>query len=113
MENQSLICWGFQPSMYFIRDGCHPCIGELLRLKAAGGVKVRILGWEMPFNSAGMAGEGNLPGKGWPRMNSRALQSSTKDQFEYDRDWFSECAASDGKAAERVNGKSPVFVSRG
>ncbi|MEE5128789.1 phospholipase D-like domain-containing protein [Pseudomonas alliivorans] len=112
-KSVEIICWGFQPSMYFIRDGCHPCIGELLRIKAANGVKVRILGWEMPFNSAGMAGEGNLPGKGSLRLNSRAMQSSTKDQFKYDRDWFSEYAVSDGKAAERVNGKSPVFVSRG
>ncbi|EPN29001.1 putative phospholipase D protein, partial [Pseudomonas syringae pv. actinidiae ICMP 19099] len=111
-KSVEIICWGFQPSMYFIRDGCHPCIGELLRLKAAGGVKVRILGWEMPFNSAGVAGEGNLPGKGVIRIKSRAMQSSTPDQYDYDRDWFSECAVSDGKAAERVNGKSPVFVSR-
>ncbi|MBS7418506.1 phospholipase [Pseudomonas syringae] len=112
-KSVEIICWGFQPSMYFIRDGSHPCIGELLRIKAANGVKVRILGWEMPFNSAGMAGEGNLPGKGSLRLNSRAMQSSTKDQFKYDREWFSEYAVSDGKAAERVNGKSPVFVSRG
>jgi hypothetical protein len=25
-----IICWGFQPSMYFIRDGQSLCIGELL-----------------------------------------------------------------------------------
>ncbi|WP_421668882.1 phospholipase D-like domain-containing protein, partial [Pseudomonas viridiflava] len=108
-----IVCWGFQPSMYFIRDGCHPCIGELLRLKAKAGVKVRILGWEMPFNAAGVAGEANLPGKGPYRISNRALQTSTKDQYEYDRDWFAECSASDGDAAELGSSGVPVFVSRG
>jgi len=28
-----IICWGFQPSMYFIRDGSAPSIGELLMTK--------------------------------------------------------------------------------
>ncbi|NWB94148.1 phospholipase D-like domain-containing protein, partial [Pseudomonas agarici] len=51
-----IICWGFQPSMYFIRDGKAPSIGELLKAKAREGVKVRVLGWEMPLNLAGFAG---------------------------------------------------------
>ncbi len=31
-----IICWGFQPSMYFIRNGQEPCIGELLCKIAEG-----------------------------------------------------------------------------
>ncbi|WP_455885688.1 phospholipase D-like domain-containing protein [Pseudomonas spelaei] len=58
-----IICWGFQPSMYFVRNGIAPSIGELLKNKAREGVKVRVLVWEMPLNSAGFAGEANLPGK--------------------------------------------------
>ena len=108
-----IICWGFQPSMYFIRDRSAPSIGDLLRAKASDGVKVRVLGWEMPFNSAGFAGEANLPGKGTVRIKDRALQSSTQQQYDDDRQWFADCAVADGKAAGRGNDKVPLFVSRG
>ncbi|MGO4310068.1 phospholipase D-like domain-containing protein [Pseudomonas sp. KB_15] len=109
-----IICWGFQPSMYFIRNGQEPCIGELLMAMAREGVKVRILGWEMPFNTAGKAGEANLPGKGPFRYYDRELQPSTDDQYAYDRQWFARCAFSDHLApAMRVARNVPVFVSRG
>lgn len=109
-----IICWGFQPSMYFIRDGNSPSIGELLMAKAKEGVEVRILGWESPFNSAGAAGEANLPGKGPYRIENRALQPSTDDQYAYDRQWFSRCAFADHLApAMRAVRNVPVFVSRG
>ncbi|MGH8382472.1 phospholipase [Pseudomonas sp.] len=109
-----IICWGFQPSMYFIRDGSAPCIGELLMRKAREGVEVRILGWEFPFNSAGAGGEANLPGKGPFRIQDRALQPSTEDQYAYDRQWFATCSAPDDMAAAlRAERSIPVFVSRG
>jgi phosphatidylserine/phosphatidylglycerophosphate/cardiolipin synthase-like enzyme len=109
-----IICWGFQPSMYFIRNGQEPCIGELLMAQARKGVEVRLLGWEMPFNSAGFADEANLPGKGPYRIYDRALQPSTDDQYAYDRQWFARCAFSDHLApAMRVARNVPVFVSRG
>ena len=108
-----IICWGFQPSMYFIRDGSAPSIGALLKTKAQEGVKVRVLGWEMPLNSAGFAGEANLPGKGSVRIKDRALQSSTQAQYDSDRLWFAECAVADGKAAQRAADRIPLFVSRG
>ncbi|WP_248804084.1 phospholipase D-like domain-containing protein [Pseudomonas sp. MWU13-2100] len=110
-----IICWGFQPSMYFIREPYSraPSIGELLMAKAREGVEVRLLGWEMPFNSAGAAGEANLPGKGSIRFMDRALQRSTEAQYAYDRQWFAECAVADNKAARRVKDRVPVFVSRG
>lgn len=109
-----IICWGFQPSMYFIRDGKSLSIGELLMDKARKGVEVRMLGWEMPFNSAGQAGEANLPGKGPYRLANRALQPSTDDQYAYDRQWFFRCAFDDNLAAAiRAARNVPVFVSRG
>ncbi|PRW86461.1 phospholipase [Pseudomonas simiae] len=109
-----IICWGFQPSMYFIRDGASPSIGELLMDKAKQGVEVRVLGWEMPFNSAGKAGEANLPGKGPLRIEDRALQSATQDQYAFDRYWFANCAVADFMAAGlRAARNIPVFVSRG
>ena len=107
-----IICWGFQPSMYFIRDGKAPCIGELLMSKAKEGVRVRILGWEYPFNSAGVVGEANLPGKGTIRIGDRAGQTSTETQYVFDRGWFFECAAKDNQAANWIK-PCPVFVSRG
>ncbi|BAU76401.1 phospholipase D-like domain-containing protein [Metapseudomonas furukawaii] len=109
-----IICWGFQPSMYFIRDGNAPCIGELLMAKAKdrkNPVRVRILGWEMIGNTAGFADEANLPGKR-PHLWDRAGQSSTDEQYAYDREWFSKCAAWDGQAAAWTK-PLPVFVSRG
>jgi phosphatidylserine/phosphatidylglycerophosphate/cardiolipin synthase-like enzyme len=108
-----IICWGFQPSMFFIRDGKHPSIGELLKTKARQGVKVRVLSWEMPLNSAGYAGEANLPGKGTVRLRDRALQSSTPAQYEEDRRWFAECAVSDNKAVAQLAKGLPALVSRG
>lgn len=108
-----IICWGFQPSMYFIRDGKAPCIGELLKMKARQGVRVRMLGWEMPFNSAGVAGEANLPGKGRVRIEDRAMQRSTQDQYAFDRQWFADCAVADNKAAKQASIGLPLFVSRG
>ncbi|WP_435609358.1 phospholipase D-like domain-containing protein [Pseudomonas knackmussii] len=109
-----IICWGFQPSMYFIRDGKAPCIGELLMSKAKEGVRVRILGWEAPFNLAGaFAGESNLPGKGLVRIGDRAGQAATDEQYAYDRKWFFECGAWDDEALVRLNKDLPVFISRG
>lgn len=110
-----IICWGFQPSMYFIRDGSAPSIGELLMAKAQKGVEVRVLGWEAPFNLAGATtGESNLPGKGQIRIGDRALQPSTDDQYADDRRWFSRCAFADHLApAIRPARNIPVFVSRG
>jgi phosphatidylserine/phosphatidylglycerophosphate/cardiolipin synthase-like enzyme len=108
-----IICWGFQPSMYFIRDGKAPNIGKLLKDKARQGVRVRVLGWEMPFNTAGLAGEANLPGKGTISIKDRALQSSTQAQYDDDRQWFADCAVADSKAAQRGADGIPLFVSRG
>jgi phosphatidylserine/phosphatidylglycerophosphate/cardiolipin synthase-like enzyme len=72
-----IICWGFQPSMYFVRDGQHLMIGELLEKKAREGVMVRVLCWAFSITSgnrlnlSGVAGEGNTPGRwggdGWDR----------------------------------------------
>jgi phosphatidylserine/phosphatidylglycerophosphate/cardiolipin synthase-like enzyme len=109
-----IICWGFQPSMYFIRDGKSPRIGELLISKAKQGVQVRLLGWESPFNVAGAAGEANLPGKGLLRIEDRAMQPSTEEQYAYDRRWFAQCAFAGHLApAMREIRNVPVFVGRG
>jgi phosphatidylserine/phosphatidylglycerophosphate/cardiolipin synthase-like enzyme len=109
-----IICWGFQPSMYFIRiGGKHPCIGELLMQKAREGVAVKVLGWEAPFNTAGGAGEANLPGKGLISYDDRALQHSTEAQYAYDREWFATCSIATLQVPLRMNHKIPAYASRG
>jgi phosphatidylserine/phosphatidylglycerophosphate/cardiolipin synthase-like enzyme len=131
-KSVDIICWGFQPSMYFIRDGKSPCIGELLCQIAEKGVQVRILGWEMPFNTAGFAGEANLPGKGAIRFRDRAGQSASEEQYAFDKKWFRKYAYTGepadmilgnisivGEAAQnymrntKLRASSPLFVSRG
>ncbi|HEX8586439.1 phospholipase D-like domain-containing protein [Pseudomonas sp.] len=109
-----IICWGFQPSMYFIRTGeKQPCIGELLMQKARQGVKVRVLGWEMPFNTAGVGGEANLPGKGRVPIDDRKMQSATDDQYAYDRKWFAMCSIAGIPMPLWRDLERPAFASRG
>ncbi|KFE52073.1 phospholipase D-like domain-containing protein [Pseudomonas syringae] len=112
-KSVDIICWGFQPSMYFIRDGNAPMIGELLKKKAKEGVKVRVLGWEYPFNAAGGAGEANLPGKGPVRIMDRKMQRSTEDQYAYDREWFDTCAVVDNPTLLLKGDPIPLYASRG
>lgn len=57
-----IICWGFQPSMYFRRDGTGMKIGELLEyVGKTKNVKVRLLCWEDPTHSSEL-NENNMPG---------------------------------------------------
>lgn len=57
-----IICWGFQPSMYFKRGkGDVLSIGELLVQMGAGGVKVRLLVWQDPLFVSELL-ENNMPG---------------------------------------------------
>lgn len=121
-KSVDIICWGFQPSMYFVRDGKAPCIGQLLiDIAEKRGVEVRILAWEMPFNTAGFGDEANLPGKFLPIVRNRAGQTSTDTQFDFDCWWF-KTSARFNTMKEMVRGKEttleklypfPHFVSRG
>jgi phosphatidylserine/phosphatidylglycerophosphate/cardiolipin synthase-like enzyme len=112
-KSVDIICWGFQPSMYFIRDREAPMIGELLKQKARQGIEVRVLSWEAPLNAAGPAGEANLPGKGPVRIDDREKQHSTEAQYAFDRDWFNTCAVMDNPTLLLKGDPIPLFVSRG
>jgi phosphatidylserine/phosphatidylglycerophosphate/cardiolipin synthase-like enzyme len=87
----SYICWAFQPSMYFVRNGNSPSIGELLEEKALQGVKVRVLCWafvELPgINATGVQGEANTPGRQPGNLGDRP-KTHTKNQYEYDQWWY-------------------------
>ncbi len=86
-----IICWGFQPSMYFIRDGASPSIGELLEQKAAKGVQVRILSWALKPGLLNVTGfsESNTPGR-WDTGIKDMPETSTRKQYKYDRWWYNE-----------------------
>jgi phosphatidylserine/phosphatidylglycerophosphate/cardiolipin synthase-like enzyme len=107
----NIICWGFQPSMYFLRKGQAPSIGELLKLKAREGVRVRVLSWKFPGNLTGFSGEANLPGYGG--LKDRELQSATDEQHTEDKKWFADYAVDGGKASQRAANRVPLFVTRG
>jgi phosphatidylserine/phosphatidylglycerophosphate/cardiolipin synthase-like enzyme len=111
----SLICWGFQPSMYFKRDGSRVplsvgmfttanvkttgqvagnlTIGQLLEKKAAEGVMVRVLSWAdrlalTNVSIVPVSGEVNTPGASVGVGGSRNFGGSD-EQYEYDKAWFS------------------------
>lgn len=95
-KSVSIICWGFQPSMYFIRDGQHLMVGELLEKKAREGVMVRVLSWAFqPTDNtvANVTGvpygleESNTPGRWNIRLWSKP-PSSTDAQYQYDKKFF-------------------------
>ncbi|MNJ21731.1 cardiolipin synthetase [compost metagenome] len=115
-KSVDIICWGFQPSMYFIREAGHPGselnIGQLLEQKAALGVQVRILGWKAPFNSAGLAGEANLPGAS-PALKHRAGQTASDEQHAFDHHWFKQYSVAGDQAARSADAGKPLFVNRG
>lgn len=100
-QSVCIICWGFQPSMYFIRDGKSPSIGQLLEQKAAAGVKVRLLcyAFEVKMAPGPLARHMNVTGfeKGLNESNTPgrhdiAIQdrppTSSDAQYRYDKYWY-------------------------
>jgi phosphatidylserine/phosphatidylglycerophosphate/cardiolipin synthase-like enzyme len=80
------ICWGFQPSMYFRRDGGNSlCIGDLLIKKGQEGVRIRILCWADTF-AVGQLLENENPG--YTPLRSFKTQNENNTQREYDRAWY-------------------------
>ena len=88
-----IICWGFQPSMHFIRDGTKPSIGELLLRKAKDGRVVRVLSWacdivgDVPVTGI-FVGEPNTPGRWKPGFYKDKPDFMTTDQYMYNVWWF-------------------------
>jgi phosphatidylserine/phosphatidylglycerophosphate/cardiolipin synthase-like enzyme len=86
-----IICWGFQASMYFRRDGKSPCIGDLLIKKGQQGVVVRILCWNTVLPSGEKTGENNIPG-----YDLTGAPESEAAQRLYDRYWHEGKLSLDG-----------------
>lgn len=89
-----IICWGFQPSMYFKRgfDNHSLPIGHLLAQKAVAGVKVRLLCW-MDDTHIAEWGENNMPGNSpfltWlkTKVPDSWVANSTLVSKDYQKDW--------------------------
>jgi phosphatidylserine/phosphatidylglycerophosphate/cardiolipin synthase-like enzyme len=80
------VCWGFQPSMYFKRNGGKSLrIGDLLIRKAREGRKVRILCW---LDSAWIAQIGEQEVPGWTEGARFMTQNEDAQQIAYDRNWY-------------------------
>ncbi|SAK68542.1 phospholipase D family protein [Caballeronia catudaia] len=106
-KSVDIICWGFQPSMYFKRaagNSDYLPIGSLLVKKGAEGVKVRLLCWmdilhlaeisenNMPGNSVATEAQQHLPDgvvKRIPVVSSMFSRPyETDDQLDFDREWY-------------------------
>jgi len=94
-----IVCWGFQPSMYFKRDGSNTLpIGELLAAAGARGVAVRILCWADPTTAATYS-ENMMPGSNLASLIHK--QNENESQREYDRAWYF-------RALGHADGKGPL-----
>lgn len=85
------ICWGFQPSMFFKRNG-NPedlCIGDLLIKKGSEGVKVRVLCWYDNLHLTQFAENPN-PGNNVVSYFKKGKQNRNDWQEEYDRLWYAQ-----------------------
>ncbi|HJR29660.1 MAG TPA: phospholipase, partial [Pseudomonas sp.] len=83
-----IICWGFQPSMYFKRGNTGSlCIGDLLIKKAHEGVQVRILCWYDTLRLA-QTSENPTPGDNVTNWFGRFKQNRNDAQIEYDKLWY-------------------------
>ncbi|WP_175847704.1 phospholipase D-like domain-containing protein [Burkholderia arboris] len=95
-----IICWGFQPSMYFKRDGNSLRIGELLEQKGQKGVKIRLLCWRDPLYLTEL-GENNMPGYDvvtglkqhisddtYRRSTMLSRDYQTDEERKFDTEWY-------------------------
>ena len=140
-KNVCIICWGFQPSMYFVRKGSDQIkyadiadavpaqIGKLLEYKAKHGVQVRVLCFASKpagfyVNSTGASvGESQTPGRWMVGIKDRP-DFEISAQYDYDKQWYAwydEDQAGDGASDKEyrdalhpeIPGRSLHFRSRG
>lgn len=88
-----ILCWGFQPSMYFRRGSDalgSPSIGDLLEYKGLEkpGIKIRLLVWSDALNVASFS-EDMMPGNhGVIGLAGAAKDGRTRAQQEFDQLWY-------------------------
>lgn len=84
-KSVDIICWGFQPSMYFVRDGKSLTIGSLLAKKAKEGVKVKILCWTDSLHLTAKFSENMTPGRS---TLAGKVETQSDAQYEADVKWY-------------------------
>jgi len=93
-QSVDIICWGFQPSMFFRRgqDGQGTqSIGDLLEMVGKRGVRVRVLCWGgavlgIPGTANLFGPEPNMPGRPYAHQSVRPDPHQSPDEF--DRFWY-------------------------
>ncbi|MBN6066011.1 hypothetical protein HYE66_05995 [Aggregatibacter actinomycetemcomitans] len=107
--------WGFQPSMFFKRDGYSPCIGDLLIQKALEGVQVKVLVWSMDgaqtFTEANLGNMPFLPEVPFfsAKYQKRREEGVTDEQMDYDYWWYMAVAGFKSRPQYRVTDASAPF----
>ncbi|WP_409261939.1 phospholipase D-like domain-containing protein [Pseudomonas putida] len=103
------ICWGFQPSMHFKRNGNTGdlCIGDLLVKKGAEGVKVRILCWYLP---PAQFMENPTPGNNAISYFSAGKQNRNDAQEEYDLKWYEQARLTGVADRNSILNDSPYYL---
>lgn len=101
-----IICWGFQPSMYFKRgDARSLCIGQLLGKKAAQGVKVRVLCWSDSAHLTAAFAENMTPGR---NLASFMADGRNDRQREFDWEWYRRASKTDVKQRSWFENHTPL-----
>lgn len=111
-----IICWGFQPSMYLIRDGASRSIGQLLETKGREGVQVKLLSYVVDPLWLGIGvtgwkpGEANTPGRRFAALKEQPGKNPhmqyTWEQYRYDQEWYLRYD-SDQKIADKLGKEDP------
>ncbi|MDO3615315.1 phospholipase D-like domain-containing protein [Ralstonia pseudosolanacearum] len=127
-----IICWGFQPSMYFKRGPGNTDslpIGHLLAQKGAEGIQVRVLCWQddlhmaewgennMPGNNAATSIK-RLPGMSWlmslkPFSSFMAPDYQKSFELEFDREWYRRANLSNATKGQNISSGDAVFDREG
>ena len=101
-----IICWGFQPSMYFKRgDTSSLCIGQLLGIKAAERVKVRILCWSDSLHLTAVFSENMTPGR---NVASFMTDERNEAQRDFDWEWYRRATKTDVKQRSWFESNTPL-----
>jgi phosphatidylserine/phosphatidylglycerophosphate/cardiolipin synthase-like enzyme len=106
-----IICWGFQPSMYFKRgDTSSLRIGDLLIKKANEGVQVRILCWYDSLRVA-QTSENMTHGDNVTNWFGKYKQNRNDEQVEYDKFVVSPDQACLHRGGDRSDRAGATFLS--
>lgn len=105
-----IICWGFQPSMYFKRGSSDAVpVGQLLEAKGKQGVKIRLLVWCDDLRVAQFS-ENMMPGSNV----ASAIGSDTRNsaQREFDHLWYWRANLNNVTRLSTLQSLNPAMVAK-